>query len=286
MTSSYYIAPITLAEDLVVGATVSGTINGTEVVGTVRLSDTTYVELAPKTVPKASGGLLPIVGISSKNDGYVIMLTKHPEIDLTIHLTQTAPTQKVTIPEEYLELTETEEAIAEAKSAANKAQAAANSAQTTANSAQTTANSAQTTANTTAERYQAAQATIGKTSSPYRKSYILLDVGTGDGVVAQSIPTKIVLHSDQGVAPDFHTNIQILLPVVGRYIGYNNGEQYVSQLNLIGETVYAGGTSSLNTVEITGLASLVIASSTLGSTKKFRITVDDTGEIKATEVTV
>ena len=162
-----------------------------------------------------------------------------------------------------------------AQSAANTAQSAANTARSAASSAQTTANAAKTTAEATAERYKDTQATIGDTTiSGPRRSYILLDIGPS----SEYHPARIVLHSDRGGAPRICTTVKVQSVVVDSY-------NKPAQLNLTGETVYAENKSSLDTVEVTGLSSVIIASATSGSTKKFRITVDDTGTIKATEVT-
>ena len=275
---SYYVAPIALMEDLIVGATVSGTINGVQVSGTVKSGHVDLYAIAQVSSYKAPGNPL-VAKIRGDAGNYEIALKKQPESDLTIHLTQTIPAHRVRIPEEYLELTETNEAISAAMSAANTAQSAANTAQSTANTAQSTANTAQSTANTakttaeaTAERYKDTQAKIGDTT--IRRSYILLDIGSE----IESSPARIVLHSDRGGAPQTYTTIKAQSVTADR-------RDRPAQLNLTGETVYAGNKSSLDTVEVTGLSSVIIASATSGSTKKFRITVDDTGTIKATEVT-
>lgn len=144
-----YVAPIALTEDLVEGATVSGTINGVQVSGTAEAGYVDLYAIAKVSSYKAPG--YPLVAIIDGDAGnYKISLKKQPESDLTIHLTQTIPAHAVTIPEEYLELTETNAAIETAQNAANTAQSAASSAQTAANSAKTTANTAKTTADTLA----------------------------------------------------------------------------------------------------------------------------------------
>lgn len=271
MPQSYYVAPIALTEDLVKGATVSGTINGVQVSGTVGAGHVVLYAIAQVSLYER----LLVADIGGDAGNYEIALEKQPESDLTIHLTQTIPAHRVRIPEEYLELTETNAAISAAMSAASTAQSAASSAQTTANTAKTTANAAKTTAEATAERYKDTQATIGDTTiSGPRRSYILLDIGPS----SESHPARIVLHSDSGGAPQICTTIKAQSVTAVR-------RDRPAQLNLTGETVYAGDKSSLDTVEVTGLSSVIIASSTSGSTKKFRITVDDTGTIKATEVT-
>lgn len=246
---SYYIAPIALMEDLIVGATVSGTLNGVQVSGTVEAGHIDLYAIA-KVPPYQSSGNSLVAKIRGDAGNYEIALKKQPESDLTIHLTQTIPAHRVRIPEEYLELTETNAAISAAMSAASTAQSAASSAQTTANTAKTTAEA-------TAERYKDTQATIGDTTiSGPRRSYILLDIGPS----SESHPARIVLHSDRGGAPQTCTTIKAQSVTAVR-------RDRPAQLNLTGETVYAGDKSSLDTVEVTGLSSVIIASSTSGSTK-------------------
>lgn len=281
LVESYYVSPIALTEDLIEGATVSGTINGVQVSGTVKSGHIDLYAIT-KASPYQSSGNPLVAKIRGDAGNYQIALEKQPESDLTIHLTQAIPAHKVIIPEEYLELTETNEAISAAMSAASTAQSAANTAQSTANTAKTkadaaqsTANTAKTTAETTAERYKDTQATIGdNTISGPRRSYILLDIGPS----SESHPARIVLHSDRGGAPRICTTVKVQSVTAVRL-------DRPAQLNLTGETVYAGDKSSFDTVEVTGLSSVIIASATSGSTKKFRITVDDSGTIKATEVT-
>ena len=262
--ASYYVAPIALTENLIEGTTVSGTISGVQVSGTVEAGHVDLYAIAQVSSYKSPGNPL-VAKIRGDAGNYQIALEKQPESDLTIYLTQMIPTHKVIIPEEYLELTETNEAISAAMSAASTAQSAASSAQTTANTAKTTAEAI-------AERYKDTQAKIGDTT--IRHSYILLDIGSG----IEFSPAQIVLHSDRGGAPQIYTTIKAQSVTAVR-------RDRPAQLNLTGETVYAGDKSSLDTVEVTGLSSVIIASSTSGSTKKFRITVDDTGAIKTTEVT-
>ena len=155
MPQSYYVAPIALTEDLVKGATVSGTINGVQVSGTVGAGNVSLYAIAPVSPYTGS----PVAKIDGDAGNYQLELEKQPESDLTIHLTQTAPAHAVTIPEEYLELTETNAAIETAQNAANTAQNAASSAQNAASSAQISANTAKTTAETAKATAETAKAT-------------------------------------------------------------------------------------------------------------------------------
>lgn len=156
--ASYYVAPIALTEDLVKGATVSGTINGVQVSGTVGAGRVVLYAIA-QVPPYNSPVDSPVAEIGVDAGNYQIALEKQPESDLTIHLTQATPAHAVTIPEEYLELTETNAAIETAQNAANTAQSAASSAQNAANTAQNAANAAKTTAEAAKATAEAAKAT-------------------------------------------------------------------------------------------------------------------------------
>ena len=365
---SYYVAPIVLTEDLVKGATVSGTINGVQVSGTVK-AGYVYLYAITQVLPyKSSGGSLKVAEIDGDAGNYRIALGKQPESDLTIHLTQAIPAHAVTIPEEYLELTETNEAISAAMSAANTAQNAANTAQSAASRAQTTANTAKTTADTAKATANTAKATAntakttaetaqstantakttannaatkkdpvitGSFSQNRKSSSVIGDnshaegtnttasgrnshaeglytiaSGTsshaegwlatasgyeshaeGIGTIAQghaqhvqgqyNIPSGI----DNGHGPDHYVHI------VGN--GSDDARSNAHTLTWSGIPWYKKrpqfGGNAMNdgaqTVVANGDKEIVLASSTSGSTKKFRITVDDTGTIKATEVT-
>ena len=100
--ASYYAAPIALAEDLVEGATVSGTLNGVQVSGTVKARYVNLYAIAQVSSYEISDDSL-VAKIRGDAGNYQIMLEKQPTSDLTIHLTQPIPAHAVTIPEEYLD---------------------------------------------------------------------------------------------------------------------------------------------------------------------------------------
>ena len=279
MPASYYVAPIALTEDLVKGATVSGTINGVQVSGTVKAG---YVDLYAIAQVSPNERLL-VADIGGDAGNYQIVLEKQPESDLTIHLTQTIPTHAVTIPEEYLELTETNAAISAAMSAASTAQSAASSAQTAANTAKTTAEEAKTTANnaqTTAEAAKATAETAKATANNAVRrtitgdsAYYNLEPGaTGDSI--HSVHTYIGWPggTSLGIIVKGKTNPSVtFIPPV-----YFNHQA---------DFAFARATYADPHPKITEIGGIVMYSNTSGSTKKFLITVDDTGTIKATEVT-
>ena len=343
MPQSYYAAPIALTEDLVKGATVSGTSNGVQVSGTVEEGDVVLYAIAQVSPYER----LLVAEIGGDAGNYEIALEKQPESDLTIHLTQTIPAHKVIIPEEYLELTETNEAISAAMSAANTAQSAASSAQTTADTAKATANTAKTTADTAKATADTAKTTAnnaatkkdpvitGSFSQNRKSSSVIGDnshaegtnttasgiashaegaytiasgsrshaegwVATasglashaeGEGTIAQgyaqhvqgqyNIPSGI----ENGYSPDDYAHI------VGN--GSDDARSNAHTLTWSGIPWYKKrpqfGGNAMNdgaqTVVANGDKEIVLASSTSGSTKKFRITVDDSGVISATEIT-
>lgn len=141
---SYYVAPIALTEDLVEGATVSGTINGVQVSGTVGEGHVVLYAIAQVSLYER----LPVADIGVDAGNYQIVLEEQPESDLTIHLTQATPVHKVIIPKEYLDLEIVNEHISYAQMTAETAYEKAETAQSTANAAQTAANAAKTTADT------------------------------------------------------------------------------------------------------------------------------------------
>ena len=277
MPQSYYVAPIALTEDLVKGATVSGTINGVQVSGTVGAGNVSLYAIAPVSLYTGS----PVAKIGGDAGNYQIELKEQPESDLTIHLTQTAPAHAVTIPEEYLELTETNAAIETAQNAANTAQNAANTAQNAASSAQISANTAKTTAETAKATAETAKATAenavhgsiqrhpNATSLNY---YLTPSDTTADSI--DSVRTFIGLPAATSleiiVKDKTNPSVTFTPPVY---------------LNHQADFAFARATNVYPHPQITEIGGIVMYSTTSGSTKKFRITVDDTGTIKATEVT-
>ena len=263
--ASYYVAPIALTENLIEGATVSGTINGVQVSGTVEAGYVNLYAIAQVSLYKGSDDP-PVAEIDGDAGNYRIVLEKQPESDLTIHLTQTIPAHKVIIPEEYLELTETNEAIAAAQSTANTARTTANNAKTTAETAQSTADTANTTAKNAVHRE-----ITGGSNTKY--AYYALEPGATDDSI-HSVHTYIGWSGGAGlkimVKDKTNPSVTFTPPVY---------------LNHQADFAFAQATSAYPHPKITEIGGIVMYSTTSGSTKKFCITVDDTGTIKATEVT-
>lgn len=270
--ASYYVAPIALAEDLIEGATVSGTINGVQVSGTVESGYVNLYAIAQVSLYKGSDDS-PVAEIDGDAGNYKIALRKQPESDLIIHLTQATPVHKVIIPEEYLELTETNEAIWAAMSAASTAQSAASRAQTTADTAKTTANTAKTTADTANTTAKNAVHRVITGGSNAKYAYYDLGPGATDDSI-HSVRTHIGWSGGSGltimVKDETNPSVTFTPPVY---------------LNHQADFAFAQATSVYPHPKITEIGGIVMYSTTSGSTKKFCITVDDTGTIKATEVT-
>ena len=272
---SYYVAPIALMEDLIAGATVSGTINGVQVSGTVKAGHVDLYAIAQVSSYEISDDSL-VAGIRGDAGNYEIALEKQPESDLTIHLTQTAPAHAVTIPEEYLELTETNAAIETAQNAANTAQNAADIAAVTALILTITWDG-----------------TInGKTTFTTSKAEKFYKVS----------PLEIPVRAFAGTYEDNYTNAQELFPIE-RDGWYRYGSEVIVVLKpgtyttdtLVGSFtasepgVYlrdSGGSPYVLNIssepDVYYNAMFMMSSD---GTKKFKITIDDTGTIKATEVT-
>ena len=196
---------------------------------------------------------------------------------------------------------------ATALSAAQAAQNTANEAISSANTAQTTANTAQSTANTAKST---ADAALPKTGGELSGAISVTD-GTNTSKLDPSVlHIKNVPHGATQVADKVHIDYdQFFLgqnqsSTPGIALIRNKGSSTPAYLWLSNSTgtvqiksngeIYSSKKLVLlcqNELEIQGVGptptatSLVLHSSTLGSNKRFRITVDDTGTLKATEIT-
>ena len=177
---------------------------------------------------------------------------------------------------------ETAQAIANnAHAIANSARIAADSAQTTAETARATANKAQNTANkaqTTAEAAQTnahnAQTTANKAVKPSKQledgcSYFMYnpysDYKSTNVLIGTSGATSLTIE----VNKEQYTSVAFVPPVYG-----------ANQADF----EFRRKTETYPHPLITGIGGIVVYSSTPNSTKKFKITVDDSGAIRATEV--
>ena len=189
---------------------------------------------------------------------------------------------------------------ATALSAANEAISSANTAQSTANAAQTTASTAKSTADaalpkTGGELSGAISVTDGTNTSKLDPSVLhIKNVPPGATQVADKVHIdydQFFLGQNQSSTPGIAL-IRNKGSSTPAYLWLSNSTGTV-QIKSNGE-IYSSKKLVLlcqNELEIQGVGptptatSLVLHSSTLGSNKRFRITVDDTGTLKATEVT-
>lgn len=221
---------------------------------------------------------------------------------------------------EYLLPTFLRQNVVATKTEVKRAQTTADTALTTADSAQSTADSAQATANTaqaTASNAQAAANTAKSTADEAKtkaiNAYTKASIAetTADGCVKKSntrqfginlgsnnafsgsvqssevnysfmtndltdTPTNLSIGAFGGTAltisvtPSRSPTVKITPPVYG-----------ATQADI----EFAAITKGYPAPQITGLGGITMCSSTPASTKKFKITVDDTGALKATEVT-
>ena len=169
-----------------------------------------------------------------------------------------------------------------AQSLAESANDTANTAESTAETAKSTAESAQNTANTAKSTAESAQNTannlkITMSGSPIMERLFLRSRQSGNqDSTSLDLATK-----------DNYTSMELVESSAGGHVlkisrdgGLHDAATAYNPATL--KLVNLGGTKG---VVIEGLDALIINSSTSGSTKKFKITVDDTGTISATEVT-
>lgn len=169
-----------------------------------------------------------------------------------------------------------------AQSTANNAQATANAAKTTAETAKTTADAAKTTAETTANECVKKSNTrqfginLGSNnafSGSVQSSEVNYSFMTND---ITNTPTNLNIGAFGGTAltisvtPSRSPTVKITPPIYG-----------ATQADI----EFAAINKGYPAPQITGLGGITMCSSTPASTKKFKITVDDTGTLKATEVT-
>ena len=178
---------------------------------------------------------------------------------------------------------ETAQSVAEsAQNTAIIAKNTAETAQSLAESANDTANSAQNTANTAKSTAESAQNTannlkITMSGSPTMEKLFLRSRQSGNqDRTSLDLATK-----------DNYTSMELVESSAGGHVlvisrdgGLHDAATAYNPATL--KLVNLGGTKG---VVIEGLDALIINSSTSGSTKKFKITVDDAGTISATEVT-
>ena len=176
-----------------------------------------------------------------------------------------------------------------AKYTAETAKSAAESAQNTANTAKSTAESAQNTANTAKSTAETAKSTAESAQNTANNLKITMSgVPTMAGLFLKSRQSGNQDRTSLDFSTkDDYTSMQLVESSAGGHVlvisrdgGLHDAATAYNPATL--KLVNLGSTKG---VVIEGLDALIINSSTSGSTKRFKITVDDTGTIAATEVT-
>lgn len=170
---------------------------------------------------------------------------------------------------------EVQSAAAKATTAADAAQSTADAAQSTANAAQSTANTAKSTADAAQATASAAQTTANSAIKPSRNP----DIGTNGCAYSAGNP----YNADSPVV--FYIGgtsfLRILVDKTSSVVKINPPVNHNKQADF----EFSRLTSAYAHPKIKGIGGIVMHSSTSGSDKQFLITVDDTGTLKATEVT-
>ena len=238
---------------------------------------------------------------------------------ISVYYDETVTTQKWSVRKLAYELLPDRllSALSAAVNTAHKALTAADAAQSTANAAQSTANAAQSTAN-------AAQRTANAALSREHGGTVNGDVIFTNGITVNSLILPVpssdsssrgILFKDDaselGIAQiyfGYDASSKISRVEIGN-TGYSSGEykRGTVALNLgVNKTAisfshdgdayhmqckgpldFSFGYSEATRIPILlqGISGIIMHSSTSGSTKKFKITVDDTGTLSATEIT-
>ena len=280
-----YVAPITLGFTPANGDLIRGTVNGVEVNGKWRRKgEEGSVALKrvddPDTLICSVGFLdgRTIVGVQSDSD----------PTDYELHLYRYVPSGIVQIPQEYVEGLEATAADAtEAWTAAETAQSTANAAKTAAETAQSTANEAKTTAESIDM--------LGKTwtqSNVTSNGIYTIGYANGLWVAGSDYIGGGLYYSTDGKTwtQSNRTNgyFGVIVYANGLWVaGSENsaGLYYSTSKYALTDTVDAQLAEVKQSIDEIKSADVILPSSTAGSTKKFKITVDDAGMISAKEVT-
>lgn len=231
-----------------------------------------------------------------------------PEYLLPAFLRKNVVATKTEVQSAAAKATAAADAASTAQSTANAAQSTANTAKSTADAAQTTANTAQTTANTALGRteepynstaYTALMTRLGAVSGWFAALY-WLDYNPTEGYFKRDYLSDTKMGYED-IARKFlcqinkyalGTNPSALMLLNGVNVGGTNRWRIGGIAIGDDGALYSVSSNEVNKQATTGLfltftpyKSIVLSSSTANSTKQFRITVDDTGTLKATEVT-
>ena len=292
-TITHYGAPITLANPLAEGATVSGTVNGTAVSGVVEKDSAGSLNAALYT----SGTL-----VCTLTSDAVMVSDDPPETDMVLALSQSREAMPKVIPAEYLDVD-----LSEVQNQINEMQMAMNNVPAKTNPVFSGSFSQNRKAGTTIGGSSHVEG-LDCTASGLRSHAEGYDCqatneeahAEGNGCTASGLRSHaegmecIAAGKDQHVQGrgNIEDGANKYAHIVGNGLGYSRRSN-AHTLDWSGVPWYQGrpqfgGTAQDNgsqTVMANGDKELILASSTVGSTKKFKITVDDTGTLSATAVT-
>ena len=311
-----YAAPITLGFVPDDGDLIRGTVNGAEVNGQW-IGAEGYASLYLKGNTDV---LLCNIGFYGEQAFVDVVQTSAPTTDYELHLYRYVPSSIVQIPQRYVDgLEETTANANQALENAATAQSTADTAKSTADTAQSTADTAKSTANAlTCELIY--QGTSWMQSNVTSGSWNFVSYSNGIWI-AGSNSDKGLFYSTNGITwtqsnvvsdnyyfASYNNEIWVAGSKSSKGLFYStdgktwtqsdikSGNYYFASYN---NGIWVSGSidddigiyHSINKYALTkdveemARSATVIPSSTSGSTKKFKITVDDTGTISATEVT-
>ena len=307
-TITHYGAPITLANPLAEGATVSGTVNGMAVSGVVEKDSAGSLNAALYTTGASAQVAVMAAGGSGRT--LVCILTSDavmvrgdpPETDMVLALSQSREALPRVIPAEYLDVD-----LSAVQNQINEMQMAMNNVPAKTNPVFSGSFSQNRKAGTTIGGSSHVEG-LDCTASGLRSHAEGGDCqatnqdthAEGYGCTASGMRSHaegmecIAAGKDQHVQGrgNIEDGANKYAHIVGNGLGYSRRSN-AHTLDWSGVPWYQGrpqfgGTAQDNgsqTVMANGDKELILASSTVGSTKKFKITVDDTGTLSATEVT-
>ena len=290
-TKKIYTAPITLEFTPAIGDLIGGTVNGVEVNGEWKNGEVELYKGALNVSTYSSINRPLICGVRFLDGQYKVFVQSDsaPTTDYELHLYRYVPAGIVQIPQEYVEgLEEAAADATEAKTTAETAQSTANAAKTTAETAQSTANNALTIENGGISKGVIGGTTIKATSSPSTNKYSASLNYQGLYFYIDSADVQYTRIDSNGYSVFGYINTKhiTLSPgidsSVDAYILIESDDTKSVSIRANGEITVVNPD---NTLELVGATALIVKSSTPNSTKKFRITVDDTGTISTTEVT-
>lgn len=272
-------APIALAVELIDGATITGTVAGVKVSGTV---DEGSARLFSQVTRASAGGRL-VCKITQNS----IQAGSAPETDIDVQLIQRVEGGSVLIPAEYLDTTALETDIGNAQTTANSAQTTAIAAQIAANNAQTTANNAQTAATSEIRTNNLCFRSSGTTDNQTTDIPSNLGVRIGNmfksSTYQQFYPVSLTANGGLQFSADTSNPSETHVHLYTEKS--NNVISGILELHDNHGNFIRIRPDSITAYRLTFENGIIIRSSTAGSTKKFKITVDDAGTLSATEVT-